>query len=108
MKKVLSKRSKRKTDKEIFKEILKISEDMHNIADIDILLDKILYEVRRFTSAEGGTIFMVEDNNLRMNYTQNDILFNENPANRYKYLNKEVPLDPKSIGRRDSHKGTGA
>ena len=97
MKKVLARRSKKKTDKEIFKEILKISEDMHNIADIDILLDKILYEVRRFTSAEGGTIFMVEDNNLRMNYTQNDVLFESNPANRYKYLNKEIPLDPKSI-----------
>jgi HD-GYP domain-containing protein (c-di-GMP phosphodiesterase class II) len=96
MKKVDSKRRK-KTDKEIFKEILKISEEIHNIADIDILLDKILYEVRRFTSAEGGTIFMVEDNNLRMSYTQNDIIFNGNPANRYKYLNKEVPLDPKSI-----------
>jgi HD-GYP domain-containing protein (c-di-GMP phosphodiesterase class II) len=97
MKKVLATRSKKKTDKEIFKEILKISEEMHNIADIDILLDKILYEVRRFTSAEGGTIFMVEDNNLRMSYTQNDILFDENPANRYKYLNKEIALDPKSI-----------
>jgi HD-GYP domain-containing protein (c-di-GMP phosphodiesterase class II) len=97
MKKVLAKRSKKKTDKEILREILKISEDILNISDIDILLDKILYEVRRFTSAEGGTIFMVEDNKLRMSYTQNDILFEENPANRYKYLNKEIPLDPKSI-----------
>jgi len=81
------KASSAKSDKNILKEILKISEEIHNIADIDILLDKILLEVRHFTNAEGGSIFMVEDDKLRMSYTQNDLIFAGNPAARYKYQN---------------------
>ena len=91
------KASSAKSDKNILKEILKISEEIHNIADIDILLDKILLEVRHFTNAEGGSIFMVEDDKLRMSYTQNDLIFAGNPAARYKYQNQEIPFDEKSI-----------
>ncbi|MGD0566479.1 MAG: HD domain-containing phosphohydrolase [Candidatus Goldiibacteriota bacterium] len=97
MKEKKSKASSTKTDKNILKEILKISEEIHNIADIDILLDKILLEVRHFTNAEGGSIFMVEDDKLRMSYTQNDLIFSNNPATRYKYQNQEIPLDIRSI-----------
>ena len=97
MKEKKVKASSTKTDKNILKEILKISEEIHNIADIDILLDKILLEVRHFTNAEGGSIFMVEDDKLRMSYTQNDLIFSNNPATRYKYQNQEIPLDIRSI-----------
>lgn len=87
----------RKSDKEILQQILRISEDIHNINDIDILLDKILYEVRKFTSAEAGTIFLVNEGKLRINYTQNDILFGKDPATRYKYLYQDVPINNDSI-----------
>lgn len=97
MKEKQVKESSAKTDKSILKEILKISEEIHNIADIDILLDKILLEVRHFTNAEAGSIFLVEDDNLRMSYTQNDVIFAKNSATRYKYQNQEVPLDITSI-----------
>jgi len=86
-----------KTDKEILQQILKISEEIHNINDIDILLDKILYEVRRFTNAESGTIFLVTEGKLRINYTQNDVLFERDPSSRYKYLYHDLPIDNSSI-----------
>jgi len=86
-----------KTDKEILQQILKISEEIHNINDIDILLDKILYEVRRFTNAESGTIFLVTEGKLRINYTQNDVLFERDPSSKYKYLYHDLPIDNSSI-----------
>lgn len=86
-----------KTDKEILQQILKISEEIHNINDIDILLDKILFEVRRFTNAEAGTIFLVNDGKLRINYSQNDVLFEKDPSSRYKYLYHDIPIDNSSI-----------
>jgi HD-GYP domain-containing protein (c-di-GMP phosphodiesterase class II) len=86
-----------KTDKSILQQILKISEEIHNINDIDILLDKILFEVRRFTNAEAGTIFLVNEGKLRINYSQNDILFEKDPSSKYKYLYHDVPIDSSSI-----------
>ncbi len=86
-----------KTDKEILHDIMKITEEIHNITDIDILLDKILFEVRRFTNAEAGTIFLVENDKLRISYTQNDLLFGKSMSARYKYLNQEIPLDESSM-----------
>ncbi|MBN2753380.1 MAG: HD domain-containing protein [Candidatus Goldbacteria bacterium] len=86
-----------KADKDILQKILKITEDIHNISDIDILLDKILFEVRKFTNAEAGTIFLTEGNNLRISYTQNEILFGKSISNRYKYLNHEIPINETSM-----------
>jgi response regulator RpfG family c-di-GMP phosphodiesterase len=86
-----------KTDKQVLQNILRITEDIHNINDIDILLDKILYEVRKFTNAEAGTIYLVEDQKLIISYTQNDVLFGKSISNRYKYLNQETPLDETSM-----------
>ncbi|HDT15047.1 MAG TPA: HD domain-containing protein [Firmicutes bacterium] len=77
--------------------IVKITEEVHSISDIDILLDKILFEVRRFTNAEAGTIFLAEDDKLRISYTQNEILFAGDMSRKYKYLNKTIPLDEKSM-----------
>jgi len=86
-----------KTDKEILQQILKISEEIHNINDIDILLDKILFEVRRFTNAEAGTIFLANEGRLQINYSQNDVLFAKDPSAMYKYLYHDVAIDNASI-----------
>ncbi|NKB67969.1 MAG: GAF domain-containing protein [Candidatus Latescibacteria bacterium] len=40
--------------------------------DLDALLDRILLESRRFTSAEAGTLFLVEEDHLRFVIAQND------------------------------------
>jgi HD-GYP domain-containing protein (c-di-GMP phosphodiesterase class II) len=91
------KKNSAKSDRVILQKILKISEEIHNINDIDILLDKILLEVRQFTNAEAGTIFLVQDNKLRIMYSQNDVLFSKDPSSKYKYLYHDVPIDDSSI-----------
>ena len=42
--------------------------------DLDVLLDRILREARRFTSAEAGTLFLVQDDHLQFVVAQNDAL----------------------------------
>ncbi|MCX8093202.1 MAG: HD domain-containing protein [Candidatus Goldbacteria bacterium] len=84
-------------DKNSIENLLSISESIHNISDIDILLDKILFELRKFTNAEGGTIFLFDDGVLKIRYIQNEILFKNNPAAKYKYLDKTIPINKESI-----------
>lgn len=84
-------------DEESIEKLLTISEHIHNIADVDILLDKILFELRKFTNAEGGTIFLVEEGKLKIRYIQNEILFKNDPAIKYKYLDRQIPINNESI-----------
>jgi HD-GYP domain-containing protein (c-di-GMP phosphodiesterase class II) len=84
-------------DKAAMDELLKISENIHNISDIDILLDKILFELRKFTNAESGTIFLMEEDELKIKYIQNDLLFKNNPSAKYTYLDRSVAVNEDSI-----------
>lgn len=93
----IASKKKKMNDRAILQYILKITEDIHNITDIDILLDKLLFEARKFTNAEGGTIFLVEDETLNIKYTQNDKLFQNDPAKKYKYLGHKVTIGDESI-----------
>lgn len=42
--------------------------------DLDVLLERILKEARRFTRAEAGTLFLLEEDQLRFAVVQNDCL----------------------------------
>ena len=45
--------------------ILDKLEKMYQIKDIHSLLDNILYETRKFTNADAGTIFLVTNDKLK-------------------------------------------
>ncbi len=59
---------------EKLKQIIKLDSDLQNTQDVDILLEKILYEARSFVNADAGTIYMKKGNELVFTYTQNDTL----------------------------------
>ncbi len=42
--------------------------------DLTVLLERILYEARRFTNADAGTLFLVEGDHLNFEIAQNDTL----------------------------------
>ena len=52
--------------------IIGITDKLNRIVDLDHLLENILLEARRFTSADAGTIYLVEDGMLDFRYVQND------------------------------------
>jgi len=87
-------------DKDInaIKKLLEVTEGLNHIKDIDSLLDRILYEARKFTHADAGSIFLVEGNKLKFSYVQNDTLAKiDQTNNKYIYSIFEIPIDEKSI-----------
>jgi len=79
-------------------DILKITEDINHIRDIDCLLDRILTESRYFTNAEAGSIYLVKANKLSFEYIQNEILMkNDYSSNRHIYAKREMEINNKSL-----------
>lgn len=77
--------------------ILKITDEVNQLKDVDTILDKILYESRRFSGADAGSIFLVEDGRLIFGYVQNDTLFKTEAANAALYQNFGIPISEESI-----------
>jgi len=77
--------------------ILKTSEEVNQLKDVDTILDKILYESRRFANVDAGSIFLVEKDSLVFSYVQNDTLFKQETANAALYQNFGIPISEQSI-----------
>jgi len=77
--------------------ILKVTEDLNQIKDIDSLLDRVLLEARRFSRADAGSIYLLENQKLRINYVQNDTLMRQESGKKYLYQNHEVEVNDKSV-----------
>lgn len=77
--------------------ILKTTDEVNQLKDVDTILDKILYESRLFSNADAGSIFLVEGNELIFSYVQNDTLFKGAEANAALYQNFTVPVSEDSI-----------
>ncbi|MFH0797157.1 MAG: HD domain-containing phosphohydrolase [Candidatus Omnitrophota bacterium] len=84
---------------DIFKKLLEVTEKISHIKDLDALMDRILTEARQFTSADAGSIYLVEGEKLRFGYVQNASLFTKmaTDSNKYLYLNQELSITDKSI-----------
>jgi HD-GYP domain-containing protein (c-di-GMP phosphodiesterase class II) len=77
--------------------ILKITEDLNQIKDIDSLLDRVLLEARRFSRADAGSIYLLENQKLRINYVQNDTLMRQESGKKFLYQNHEIAINDKSV-----------
>ena len=86
-------------DIEALREVIRITRDeISQIKDLDSLLDKILFETRKLTSADAGSIYLLEDGKLKFSYVQNDTLFkNDLLNNKFLYSRQEMPTNDKSI-----------
>jgi len=77
--------------------ILKATEELNNLKDVDTILDKILFESRKLTNADAGSIFLVKDNSLTFSYVHNDTLFKKDSDNAEIYKSFKVPINDQSI-----------
>jgi HD-GYP domain-containing protein (c-di-GMP phosphodiesterase class II) len=77
--------------------ILKITDEVNQLKDVDTILDKILYESRQFSGADAGSIFLVDNNRLIFSYVQNDTLFKTEAANAALYQNFGIAISEQSI-----------
>ena len=62
------------SEKEKFELITQISLDLNEVRDIDLLLDRILTNARKFFNADAGSIYLTAGDELKFSYTQNNTL----------------------------------
>ncbi|MBG0776045.1 MAG: HD domain-containing protein [Desulfovibrionaceae bacterium] len=81
---------------EIVTDILRVSERLNDLKDVDAILDRILTESRRLSGADAGTIFLLKDDALHFSYVHNDTLFRDE-ANKHVYMTMTVDVNEHSI-----------
>lgn len=73
------------------------SNRLTDLVDMSTVLDAILTEVRSATKADAGTIYIVEQGQLRFAHVQNDTLFKSRPGNVHNYENVLIPIGRTSV-----------
>ena len=83
---------------ERLQEVIQIEGQIARIKDLDLLMEQILTEVRRFVRADAGSIYLKVDEQLEFSYTQNDTLRQRLPAGQKLIYNTfSLPIDNTTI-----------
>lgn len=86
------------SEKEKIDLITRISFDINKVKDIDVLLERILTNVRKFFNADAGSIYLKQGDELKFRYTQNDSLQKKlNLGKKLVYNTFSVPINKNSI-----------
>ncbi len=81
-----------------FRKIIALETSLQTIQDLDLLLERILFEARQLTHADSGTIYRKRSNDLVFAYTQNDTKQKElPPGQKLLYSFFTVPANKESI-----------
>lgn len=85
-------------EKEKLSEIIRLSTEFSSIKDIDILLERILFEARSCVNADAGTIYTREGDLLHFSHAQNDTLQSRLPeGEKLIYRDFSIMIDESSI-----------
>jgi HD-GYP domain-containing protein (c-di-GMP phosphodiesterase class II) len=86
------------SEKEKFDLITQISFELNETKDIDLLLERILTNVRKFFNADAGSIYLRQVQELKFSYTQNDTLQKRlDPGKKLIYNTFSIPINNMSI-----------
>jgi HD-GYP domain-containing protein (c-di-GMP phosphodiesterase class II) len=78
--------------------LVHLSIELGQSKDLDILMEHILTEARRFVNADAGSIYLKDFENLIFSYTQNETLQRKLPPNeKLAYMSFSLPIDENSI-----------
>lgn len=79
-------------------EIIELSNELNTIQDLDILLEKILYEARRSVNADAGSIYIKVNDELVFSHVQNDTLSRYLPhGQKLIYTTFKIKINMRSI-----------
>lgn len=85
-------------EKQKLKQIIELGQEITQVRDIDILLERILAVTRRFVNADAGSIYVKENDRLKFICAQNDTLQKKlAPGKKLVYSTFTVPIDNESI-----------
>lgn len=86
------------TESEKIDVLINLSVELSQLKDLDILMEHILSEARRFANADAGSIYIREGDRLVFSYTQNATLQKRLPPGaKLIYSTFTIPIDRKSI-----------
>jgi HD-GYP domain-containing protein (c-di-GMP phosphodiesterase class II) len=86
------------TDGEKLEILTNLSMELNQLKDLDILMERILTEARRFVNADAGSIYIRDKDRLLFRYSQNDTLQKRLPkGSKLGYSNYTIPIDQNSI-----------
>lgn len=78
--------------------ILETGQVLNEIQDVDVLLERILTETRRIVNADAGSVYVVEENRLKIKYAQNNTHLRALPSgDKLPYISFSVPISENSI-----------
>lgn len=84
---------------QLISNLLKIGIALTSEHDLDVLLEQIVTEARRFTRSDAGSLYVVEDGLLRFVVSQNDTIMKRQAGAVQKnpYLNRTIPISHQSL-----------
>jgi len=86
------------SEREKLETLTRLGVDLNQIQDLDILMESILTEARRFVNADAGSIYIREKDTLHFTYTQNDTLQGRlHEGQKLIYSTFRIPIDRNSI-----------
>ncbi len=86
------------SQEEKLRKIITIGFEIAQFKDIDLLLEKILFEARGFTNCDAGSIYVREGDELIFRYAQNDTMQRQlPPGKKLPYSTFKVPISNSSI-----------
>ncbi len=86
------------SEKEKLETLTRLGIDLNQVQDLDLLMERILTEARRFVNADAGSIYIRDRDRLHFSYTQNDTLQQRLcPGEKLIYSTFSIPVDEKSI-----------
>ena len=86
------------TEKEKLDALARLGIDLNQVQDLDILMERILTEARRFVNADAGSIYIRNKDRLHFTYTQNETLQQRlKEGEKLIYSTFTIPIDDNSI-----------
>ena len=86
--------------------IIDLGLELNQVKDLDLLLDRILTEARKFVNADAGSIYIRTGDKLEFSYTQNETLQKALPTGKKLiYSSFTVPINTRSISGYAASKG---
>jgi response regulator RpfG family c-di-GMP phosphodiesterase len=86
------------TKEQKLQRIIELEKKLGEIQDVDVLLERILTETREIVHADAGSIYVLDGDNLRIKYSQNDTLLKElAPGEKLPYPSFTFPINEKSV-----------
>ena len=86
------------TEKEKLDTLTHLMIELNQVSDLDILMEHILNQARRFVNADAGSIYIVDGDDLQFTYTQNDTLQKRlKQGEKLIYSTFTLPINEQSI-----------